>query len=102
MWWIIPIVFALFILIIVIRALMFTPKVIQNEQFEEIILDKEKATANLVELIKCKTVSYKNSELEDEREFQKFISEMKKKRTGETTADHEFEELPEEIVCHHK
>lgn len=40
--------------------------------------------------------------LRTDKEFQKFISEMKKKRTGETTADHEFEELPEEIVCHHK
>ena len=78
MWWIIPIVFALFILIIIVRALMFTPKVIQNEQFEEITFDKEKATANLVELIKCKTVSYKNSELEDEKEFQKFLSHLPK------------------------
>ena len=78
MWWIIPIALALFILIIIVRALLFTPKVIQNEQFEEITFDKEKATANLVELIKCKTVSYKNSELEDEREFQKFISLLPK------------------------
>lgn len=78
MWWIIPIVFALFIFIIIVRALLFTPKVIQNEQYEEITFNKEKATANLVELIKCKTVSYKNSELEDEREFQKFVSLLPK------------------------
>lgn len=34
--------------------------------------------------------------LRTDREFQQYISELKKKQTGENTADHEFEELPEE------
>lgn len=34
--------------------------------------------------------------LRTDKEFQRFISEMKKKKTGETTAAHEFEDLPEE------
>lgn len=34
--------------------------------------------------------------LRTDRVFQQYISELKKKQTGENTADHEFEELPEE------
>lgn len=34
--------------------------------------------------------------LRTDREFQQYISELKKKQTGENTTDHEFEELPEE------
>ncbi|WP_455640833.1 ribonuclease III [Parabacteroides sp.] len=34
--------------------------------------------------------------LRTDKEFQRFISELKKKQTGENTAEHEFEDLPEE------
>ena len=34
--------------------------------------------------------------LRTDKVFQQFISELKKKQTGETTAEHEFEDLPEE------
>lgn len=34
--------------------------------------------------------------LRTDKAFQQFISELKKKQTGESTADHEFEDLPEE------
>lgn len=34
--------------------------------------------------------------LRSDKEFQRFISDLKKKRTGETTADKEFEDLPDE------
>ena len=36
--------------------------------------------------------------LRTDKTFQQFISELKKKKTGENTADNEFEELPEEAV----
>lgn len=36
--------------------------------------------------------------LRTDREFQQFVSELKKKQTDESTAGHEFEELPEEAV----
>ena len=34
--------------------------------------------------------------LRTDKVFQQFISELKKKQTGETTAEHEVEDLPEE------
>lgn len=34
--------------------------------------------------------------LRSDKEFQRFISDLKKKRTGETTVDKEFEDLPDE------
>ncbi len=36
--------------------------------------------------------------LRTDKEFQRFISELKKKQTGENTAEHEFEDLPEEAA----
>lgn len=36
--------------------------------------------------------------LRTDKTFQQFISELKKKQTGENTAEHEFEELPEEAM----
>lgn len=37
--------------------------------------------------------------LRTDKEFQQFISALKKKRTGENTADNEFENLPEEATA---
>ncbi len=73
MWWIIVAIAALFLLYIIVRALMFTPKADNSVQYCDIIFDKEKATKNLQELIKCKTISYKDSKLEDDFEFDKFL-----------------------------
>lgn len=36
--------------------------------------------------------------LRTDKTFQQFISDLKKKKTGENTADHEFEDLPEEAT----
>ncbi|MCD8264759.1 MAG: ribonuclease III [Tannerellaceae bacterium] len=36
--------------------------------------------------------------LRSDKEFQQFVSELKKKQTGENTAEKEFEELPEEAT----
>ena len=40
--------------------------------------------------------------LRTDKEFQQFISELKKKGTGEQSVEHEFEELPVEAVDNHK
>ena len=66
--------FVLFLLVILIRALCFkpksAPKIFENE--EE--FDKERAVNNLCELVKCKTVSYRDKSLEDDGEFEKLIN----------------------------
>lgn len=64
---------ALFFAVILIRTAMFKPKP-QVEIFEnEETFDDEKAVENLRALVRCKTISYRDSEKEDDKEFQKLI-----------------------------
>ncbi len=76
MWWIILAVVVIFIAIIVIRTLLFTPKKSVGVSEKEITFEKDAAVAALRELVKCKTVSYKDSSLEDNSEFQKLIDKL--------------------------
>lgn len=60
--------------VILIRTAMFRPKdnvkvINKKEEF-----DKDKVIKNLGELIKCKTVSYRDSKLEDQKEFEKLYA----------------------------
>ena len=76
MWWLllIPAVLVLFIAIIIIRALCFKPKaqpvIFENEEN----FNKDRAVDNLCQLVRCKTVSYRDHSLEDDAEFEKLIS----------------------------
>ena len=70
------VVLILFIAVIVIRAINFKPiNQIQNDE-EVFDFDGDKAVENLAELIKCKTVSYKDKSLEDKAEFDKLINKL--------------------------
>ncbi len=73
-WWLIP-VFAIvvFLGILLIRTLRFTPKPGPEVCPETVSFDKEKAVSDLQALVRCKTVSYRNASLEDDGEFQKLI-----------------------------
>ena len=67
-------VLVLFIAVLIIRTLRFVPKKTQEKVYEEINIDEEKTIRSMGELIKCKTVSYRDSSLEDDAEFEKLIS----------------------------
>lgn len=69
-------ILALFLAVIIIRAMLFNPKDSTQVSDEEISFDKQKAVANLQTLIKFKTVSYYDKSLEDEKEFQGLIDEL--------------------------
>ncbi|MBO5888522.1 MAG: M20/M25/M40 family metallo-hydrolase [Clostridia bacterium] len=71
-------IFALFLIVIFIRALAFKPLNDVKINDEEIVFDKDKAISNLQELVRCKTISYKDSTLEDEKEFEKLINKLPK------------------------
>lgn len=74
MWWLIPVgVVVLFLAVLVIRTLHFTPKEQPELLSGQENFDREVAVSNLQQLVRCKTVSYKDSSLEDDREFQKLI-----------------------------
>ena len=64
---------ALFLLVLVLRALSFTPKTEVLTEAEEISFDKEKATDALAQLVRCKTISYNDPAMEDDAEFRKLI-----------------------------
>ncbi|MBE6777751.1 MAG: M20/M25/M40 family metallo-hydrolase [Ruminococcaceae bacterium] len=78
MWYVILIIVVAFITFLLIRTLNFKPK--SNAQVVEcnVEFDKDKSVENLRELVRFKTVSYKESELENEKEFKKLIKALPK------------------------
>lgn len=80
-WWLILIicvaaVIVLFLAIILGRTLAFRPKENVKILDGEEDFDKEKTVKNLAELVKCKTVSYYDKSLEDEKEFEKLYAKL--------------------------
>lgn len=65
-----------FILVLVIRALTFNPKKVIQEEREDISFDGDRTVECLGELVKCKTVSYRDHSLEDDAEFEKLINKL--------------------------
>ena len=65
-----------FIGVVLFRTLRFTPTVQPVTESEAIEFDKDRAIANLAELIKCKTISYSDHSLEDDGEFEKLIGKL--------------------------
>ena len=61
-----------FIITIVVRALLFAPVKRERGKSEPVFVNTEKAAHDLSEMIKCRTVSDRNKENEDESEFEKF------------------------------
>ena len=64
----------IFLAVIFIRALTFKPKEAPKTDDEPIEFNKEKAVENLSALVRCKTVSNRDSSLEDDAEFEKLIA----------------------------
>lgn len=65
------IIFA-FIAVLLIRTAMFTSTEIKKGEAEPISVDAERTAKTLAEMIRCKTVSDVNRNIEDEREFERF------------------------------
>ena len=64
----------IFIAIILIRTLRFTPKAVPVVDDESVSFDAERAFNDLAKLIRCKTISRVDHVGEDEGEFEKLIS----------------------------
>ena len=58
--------------ILVIRALRFKPETSHPEVVEPVFVNSEKATHDLAEMIKCRTISERDRAMEDDGEFEKF------------------------------
>ncbi len=73
MWFIpIAIVLVVFLAVIFIRAALFRPKNEERAPVADVQVNAEKATHDLAELIKCKTISHRDASLDDVAEFDKF------------------------------
>ncbi len=64
----------IFILIILVRTFLFKPSVKEERKIGEINFNSEEVISNLQQLIKCKTISYNDSKLENDEEFDKLIN----------------------------
>ena len=69
---------ALFLAVLIIRTLSFKPKANAQIFDEEITLNNEKIIENLRTLVRFKTVSYRDSKLEDDAEFKALLNELPK------------------------
>jgi len=70
----IPAAIVVFLAVLIVRASAFKPKKQPELDTYEVEVDKEKAVSELAELIRCKTVSYRDPTLEDDAEFEKLIA----------------------------
>ena len=66
-------IICVFLAVILVRTLRFTPKAQPTVSGEMVSIDQDAAVHALAELVKCKTISYNDHSLEDEGEFQKLI-----------------------------
>ena len=97
MWWIILAIIVILIAVIVIRTLLFTPYKTTPINEKQVNFDKDGAINALCELVKCKTVSYKNSELEDNAEFEKLIGKLPSLYPN-VLKNCEFKQLPDRAL----
>ena len=58
--------------IVIIRALQFKPQMTERPQAEAVSMNKEKIVEDMADMIRCKTVSYRDDSLIDKVEFAKF------------------------------
>ena len=65
---------AVFVAVVTVRTIRFTPKPQPPVSQEEVSFDRDAAVQALAELVKCRTVSYNDHSLEDDAEFDKLIS----------------------------
>ena len=77
MWWLlllIPLALLVFVAILLLRAIRFTPKAQPKLSENEEQVDTDRAVENLCALVRCKTASYTDPSMEDDAEFEKLIS----------------------------
>ena len=60
-------------MVILIRTAMFKPPVETEREIEDVEFDSDNAVRALQELVRCRTISYYDSALEDDAEFDKLI-----------------------------
>ncbi len=77
--WIIPLcLIGLLLVIVLIRTALFKPKKQEKPEIVTFDYDKNTVIDNLAEMVKCKTISSRDKNMEDEQEFTKFVDLLPK------------------------
>ena len=82
---------ALLVLIILIRTLRFQPQQRPTAVAQPVSLDRDKIVADMADMIRCRTVSYRDHSLEDPAEFEKFHNLLRERFPrihGQCTLEH--------------
>lgn len=65
--------------VVLVRAIRFRPQPVKRQQAEAVSLNKEKIVEDMRDMIRCKTVSYREEALVDRAEFAKFEQLLEKR-----------------------
>ena len=65
-------VIVLFILVLVIKAILFNPKDKKSVSPLDVVVDTDRAVDTFCEMIQCRTVSYDDRSMQNEEEFERF------------------------------
>ena len=65
-------IIVLLLMVMVIRALSLKPQPIKELECETVEVNREKIVQDMVDMIRCKTISYRDDSLIDEKEFEKY------------------------------
>ncbi len=65
-------IFVIFVTIIIVRTILFKPEKMPPTKGEVILVNEEKITQDMADMIRCKTVSNRDPKLVDYKEFHKF------------------------------
>ena len=92
--------FAVLLLVLIIRALCFNPKPQAEADTTVIEFDSAAAVDTLAQLVRCKTISYNDPALEDDGEFKKLIALLPVLYPKVLEAC-EFQQLPDRALLLH-
>ena len=70
--WIILGIIAVFLAILIVRAAAFKPREERKPAGDRLVLDDKQIVEHMVELLRCRTISYNDETLIDQKEFEKF------------------------------
>ena len=96
-WYIAAALLLAFIAVLLVRTLAFNPKAAVPVQETEEPFDRDKAIANLQTLVRFKTISYRDSSLEDPAAFESLIESLPK-LFPHVFATCSFERLPDRAL----
>ena len=69
----------IFIIVILIRTLCFKPPVVPKEKADAVVMDRDKIVTDMVDMIRCKTVSNRDDALVNWDEYEKFENLLKER-----------------------